>query len=83
MGAAKDLSSDIVTFLEAHDGRAATPDIVGHFQQRVDSGQMPLFRQLLKQVASLQRERGTTLKLWVLKPEFVPDHSTGDSQQTP
>lgn len=73
MGAAKDLSADIVAFLAGHDGQAATPDIVGHFQQRVDSRQMPLFRQLLKQVAALQRRPSGGHKLWVLKPEFVPD----------
>ena len=76
MVAAKELSAEIVAFLEGQDGQAATPDIVGHFQPRVDSRQMPLFRQLLKQVAALQRQPGGH-KLWVLKPEFVTDTALG------
>lgn len=40
----------MVSYLEANDGSAATADLVDHFQPRVPATQMPLFRQLLKQV---------------------------------
>ena len=51
VGRAQQLTAQVVSFLEARDGSsAATADLVDHFQPRVPATQMPLFRQLLKQV---------------------------------
>ena len=52
VGRAQELTAQVVSFLEARDGSAATADLVDHFQPRVPAAQMPLFRQLLKQVRS-------------------------------
>ncbi len=55
----------MVSYLEANDGSAATADLVDHFQPRVPATQMPLFRQLLKQVRwPYQRH----VALWLTSP---------------
>jgi DNA excision repair protein ERCC-6 len=69
---AEELTSQVVAFLEAHDGAAPTAELVDHFQSRVPAARMPLFRQLLKQVAALRRHPDGR-KLWTLKPEYVAD----------
>ena len=71
---AEALTFQVVAFLEGRDGAAPTADLVDHFQPRVPAAQMPLFRQLLKQVASLRRQADGR-KLWALKPEYVADTS--------
>ena len=50
MSRAQELTAQVVSFLEARNGAAPTTDVVDHFQPRVPAAQMPLFRQLLKQV---------------------------------
>ncbi|KAK9815514.1 hypothetical protein WJX72_004939 [[Myrmecia] bisecta] len=63
------LTAQIVSFLESHDGRAPTADVIAHFQSEVGAAQAAIFRQVLQQVAKLQRDGDG--KVWVLKPEFV------------
>lgn len=47
---AKALTQRIVEYLEASGGHADTAQLVAHFGEGLPSGQLPLFRQLLKQV---------------------------------
>ncbi|KIZ00372.1 hypothetical protein MNEG_7591, partial [Monoraphidium neglectum] len=61
-------------------GNAATSEVlVSHFRGSVAEARMPLFRELLKRVARLERraagDRGG--KEWVLKAEFGGEPAAG------
>ncbi|KAL6779652.1 hypothetical protein ACKKBG_A13170 [Auxenochlorella protothecoides x Auxenochlorella symbiontica] len=62
------LASAVVQFLEGLGGSAPSAALVEHFQETLPAAQLPLFRGVLKSVATLRRRDGA--KLWVLKPEF-------------
>ncbi|KAF5192713.1 Chromatin remodeling [Thalictrum thalictroides] len=58
----------ICTFIQQHGGSTTSTRIVEHFKERVPSEGLPLFKNLLKEIAT--RESSPTGCLWVLKPEF-------------
>eukprot|EP00798_Chlamydomonas_sp_ICE-L_P016205 gene16205-22369_t len=63
------LMAVIISFIETSEGgEVPSATLVDHFRHQVGESQMPLFRQLLKQVASLKRRQSGGV--WVLKPEF-------------
>jgi DNA excision repair protein ERCC-6 len=81
------LASRIVEFIQAAGGAAGSDDLVSHFGRVLQPSEMPLFKQLLRQVAQLQAapgggaaaggggRRGTVggAKVWVLKAEWNAD----------
>lgn len=74
------LAASIVSFLESVGGEAPSEEVVGHFSNSVTPREMPLFKQVLKQVAVLQRPRrgsrssGNSDRVWVVRPEYQ-DHT--------
>lgn len=68
---AQRITSQLVRYLEAGGGSAPSGQIIDHFRS-VGERHAGLFRQLLQQLATLQRSEDGT-KSWVLKPEFVTD----------
>lgn len=73
------LAAQVVSFLESVGGEARSEVLVNQFQSVVDGQHMPLFRQLLKKVALLQRRPGSG-GIWVLRPEFSPTAVPSDSE---
>lgn len=69
-GTADILLCQIVSFLEAKGGAAPSKELVDHFNQVVRPQQMMLFRQLLKQVATLTKTSASGSSQWTLKDEF-------------
>ena len=75
---ASELLALLVSFLESQGGSAPSSLLVAHFRDRVPPAGMPLFRQLLNQVARLQRSRaaggqgagGGGGGVWLLRQEF-------------
>ncbi|EFJ53228.1 hypothetical protein VOLCADRAFT_120230 [Volvox carteri f. nagariensis] len=67
--AAERLAGELVSFLEEHGGLVGSEELVEAFRSRVVSEQMPLFKQVLRQVAGLRRRAGGGE--WVLKPAFA------------
>ncbi|GIM09328.1 hypothetical protein Vretimale_13238, partial [Volvox reticuliferus] len=67
--AAQQLCSDLVSFLEERGGVVASEELVEAFRSRVVPEQMPLFKQVLRQVAGLRRRTGGGE--WVMRPEFA------------
>jgi len=53
-------------FLLSSGGAVTTQDIVDNFLQKVSKNDVPVFRQMLKQLAVMDRDT----KVWVLKDEF-------------
>lgn len=70
-GLAQRISSQLVKYLEDRGGVAPSSQIIEHFRS-VGERHAGLFRQLLQQLASLQRGPDG-VKTWTLKPEFVTD----------
>jgi DNA excision repair protein ERCC-6 len=73
---ANELMRDIIIFLKSRGGRAPTGLVIDAFQDRIQSHQHALFRQLLKLAATLERNpsrREGAGSSWVLKPEFNID----------
>ncbi|KAK4799690.1 hypothetical protein SAY86_025055 [Trapa natans] len=62
------LIRQICTYIQHRGGRASSASIVEHFKERVPSEDLPLFKSLLKEIASLQKNPGGSV--WVLKPEY-------------
>ncbi|XP_057480601.1 protein CHROMATIN REMODELING 8 [Actinidia eriantha] len=62
------LIRQICTFIQQRGGRANSASIVEHFRDRVPSKDLPLFKNLLKEIATLERD--STGSSWVLKPEY-------------
>ncbi|XP_004289961.1 PREDICTED: DNA excision repair protein ERCC-6-like [Fragaria vesca subsp. vesca] len=58
----------ICTFLEERGGSTNSATIVQHFKDRIPSKDLPLFKNLLKEIAKL--EKTPSGSVWVLKPEF-------------
>ena len=68
---AAELTERLVGFLETCGGQADSHAVIDHFSQHLTARQAPLFRQLLQQVAKLQRNASGG-KSWTLRPDFVP-----------
>jgi DNA excision repair protein ERCC-6 len=62
------LIRQLCTYLQQQGGVVASADVVQHFKDRISTQDVALFRQLLKQIATLQK--GTGESHWVLKPEY-------------
>ncbi|KAH6771358.1 chromatin remodeling 8 [Perilla frutescens var. hirtella] len=58
----------ICTFIQRNGGSTTSAIIVNHFKDRIPSKDLPLFKNLLKEIASL--EKHTNGSCWVLKPEY-------------
>ncbi|GIL59738.1 hypothetical protein Vafri_14461, partial [Volvox africanus] len=67
--AAERLCGNLLSFLEERNGVVGSEELVEAFRSRVVPEQMPLFKQVLRQVAGLRRRAGGGE--WVLKPEFA------------
>jgi DNA excision repair protein ERCC-6 len=68
---AQNLATRVAGFISGKGGSAPSAEVAAAFQRSVSAGDLALFKSVLKQVATLQRQGGA--KLWVLRPEFVPD----------
>jgi hypothetical protein len=74
-----------VSFLEARGGGATSEALIEHFEPLLPARQMPLFRQLLKQVARLQKQPGGgggssgSSSSWVLRRGFGSGGGGGGS----
>lgn len=62
------LIRQLCTFIQQRGGRADSASITQHFKDRIQSKDLPLFKNLLKEIATL--ERGAEGTRWVLKPEY-------------
>lgn len=62
------LIRQICTFIQRNGGRITSATIVDHFKDRIPSKDLPLFKNLLKEIASL--EKNPNGSYWVLKPEY-------------
>lgn len=62
------LIRQICTFIQQKGGRTSSAIIVGHFKDRIPSKDLPLFKNLLKEIAML--EKSTNGSYWVLKPDY-------------
>lgn len=58
----------ICTYIQQRGGSTNSASIVEHFKDRVPSEALPLFKSLLKEIASLQKNPGGSV--WVLKAEY-------------
>ncbi|KAF3796343.1 CHROMATIN REMODELING 8 protein [Nymphaea thermarum] len=55
-------------FIQQKGGSTSSSTIVEHFKDKVPSKDLPLFKNLLKKIATL--EKGSTGSKWILKPEY-------------
>ncbi|CAK7346372.1 unnamed protein product [Dovyalis caffra] len=62
------LIRQICTFIQRRGGSTDSSTIVQHFKDRIPSKDLPLFKNLLKEIASLREDPNG--KQWVLKPEY-------------
>lgn len=53
------LMADLYGYFEQHHGQATTRDLVEHYRGRLASGESPIFRAMLKELATLDRTRST------------------------
>lgn len=68
--AAVALGAQIVEFIQAAGGASTSDSLVTYFGRALQPSQMPLFKQLLRQVAKLQPAATGSGKVWVLlKPQ--------------
>jgi DNA excision repair protein ERCC-6 len=58
----------ICTFFEQKGGRCSSDSIVQHFKDRIPSKDLALFKNMLKEIATLQK--GSNGSHWVLKPDY-------------
>lgn len=61
------LIRQICTFIQRKGGSTSSSSIVDHFRDRIPSKDLPLFKNLLKEIATL--DRSPEGSHWVLKPE--------------
>lgn len=64
------LIRQICTFIQQSGGSTSSSSIVQHFKDRIPSRDLPLFKNLLKEIAKLEKTPNGSV--WVLKPEFHP-----------
>lgn len=62
------LIRQLCTFIQKEGGIVPSVTVVQHFKDRISNQDVALFRQLLKQIAVLQK--GSEESHWVLKPEY-------------
>lgn len=62
------LIRQICTFLQQRDGVSDSATIVQHFKDRIPAKDLPLFKSLLKEIATLQKNPNGSS--WILKPEY-------------
>ncbi|XP_022155595.1 protein CHROMATIN REMODELING 8-like isoform X2 [Momordica charantia] len=62
------LIRQICTFIQQRGGATDSATIVQHFKDRIPSNDLPLFKNLLKEIAIL--EKSPCGSFWVLKPEY-------------
>ncbi|PIN05063.1 Transcription-coupled repair protein CSB/RAD26 (contains SNF2 family DNA-dependent ATPase domain) [Handroanthus impetiginosus] len=62
------LIRQICTFIQRSGGSTSSASIVDHFRDRIPSKDLPLFKNLLKEIATL--EKSPDGSYWVLKPEY-------------
>ncbi|KAK6120027.1 hypothetical protein DH2020_046228 [Rehmannia glutinosa] len=62
------LIRQICTFIQRRGGSASSASIVDNFKDRIPSKDLPLFKNLLKEIATL--ERNPSGSYWFLKPEY-------------
>ncbi|KAK2989472.1 hypothetical protein RJ640_019571 [Escallonia rubra] len=62
------LIRQICTFMQQRGGRTGSANIVQQFKERIPSNDLPLFKNLLKEIASLEKTPDGSF--WVLKPEY-------------
>ncbi|XP_047959154.1 protein CHROMATIN REMODELING 8 isoform X1 [Salvia hispanica] len=62
------LIRQICSFIQRQGGSSTSATIVDHFKDRIPSKDLPLFKSLLKEIASL--EKNPSGSYWVLKPEY-------------
>lgn len=67
------LIRQICTFIQQRGGRTDSDSIVNYFRDRVPSKDLPLFKNLLKAIASL--EKNSSGSFWILKPEYQERNS--------
>jgi hypothetical protein len=65
---AQRLAQQVATFL-IERGPTPSSEVAAQFQNNVGVGDVALFKNVLRQVAVLERRRGS--KVWVLRPEFA------------
>ncbi|XP_058094603.1 protein CHROMATIN REMODELING 8-like isoform X2 [Magnolia sinica] len=62
------LTGQLCTFIQLVGGSTTTAAIVKHFKDKIPSKDLPLFKDLLKEIATLKKDsNGGT---WFLKPEY-------------
>lgn len=62
------LIRQICTFIQRKGGSTDSVSIVEHFKDRIPSKDLPLFKNLLKEIAMLKKNPNGSF--WVLKPEY-------------
>ncbi|CAN4093234.1 unnamed protein product [Withania somnifera] len=62
------LVRQIYTFIQQRGGKTNSASIVDYFRDRVPSKDLPLFKNLLKEIAIL--EKNPSGSFWVLKPQY-------------
>jgi len=58
----------ICTFIQQRGGSTSSANIVDHFKDRIPSKDLPLFKNLLKEIATLEKRPSGSF--WVLKPDY-------------
>lgn len=67
------LIRNICTFIQNRGGSTSSATIVEHFRDRIPPKDLPLFKNLLKEIAILEKHPNGSV--WVLKPEYMSSHS--------
>lgn len=62
------LIRQICTFIQQRGGSTDSASIVQHFRDRIPSEDLPLFKNLLKEIAIL--EKSSNGSVWVIKPDY-------------
>lgn len=62
------LIRQMCSFIQRKGGSTTSASIVDHFKDRIPSKDLPLFKSLLKEIASL--EKNPNGSCWVLKPDY-------------
>ena len=62
------LIRQLCTFMQQRGGQTDSASITQHFKSRIQSKDLPLFKNLLKEIATL--EKGAEGTKWVLKPDY-------------
>lgn len=63
------LIRQICTFIQQRGGSTTSGSIVQHFKERIPAEDLPLFKNLLKEIATLEKVLNESH--WVLKPEYL------------